>query len=137
MGSLFHIIIFFLTFLVLTGSSSESVELLTLYDSSPVVLQAISHIGVPIAVSISEDDLNEVSGSVLMAESWIRTHVLAHHPSTNITTIVVGNTVLCNKDQEDKLRLVLPSLRNVYYSLTRWGLEKDSLSRFFFQLFKP
>lgn len=125
MGSLFHIIIFFLTFLVLTGSSSESVELLTLYDSSPVVLQAMSHTGVPIAVSVSEDDLNEVSGSVLMAESWIRTHVLAHYPSTNITTIVVGNTVLCNKDKEDKLRLVLPSLRNVYYSLTRWGLEKD------------
>ncbi|KAL6311942.1 hypothetical protein AAG906_012078 [Vitis piasezkii] len=117
-GSLFHIIIFFLTFLVLTGSSSESVGLLTLYDSSPVVLQAMSHTGVPIAVSVSEDDHNEVSGSVLMAESWIRTHVLAHHPSTNITTIVVGNTVLCNKDQEDKLRLVLPSLRNVYYSLT-------------------
>ncbi|RVX23483.1 Glucan endo-1,3-beta-glucosidase 7 [Vitis vinifera] len=124
MGSLFHIIIFFLTFLVLTGYSSESVELLTLYDSSPVVLQAMSHTGVPIAVSVSEDDLNEVSGSVLMAESWIRTHVLAHYPSTNITTIVVGNTVLCNKDKEDKLRLVLPSLRNVYYSLTRWGLEK-------------
>uniref|UniRef100_F6HXB6 glucan endo-1,3-beta-D-glucosidase n=1 Tax=Vitis vinifera TaxID=29760 RepID=F6HXB6_VITVI len=107
------------------ASSSESAELLTLYDSSPVVLQAMSHTGVPIAVSVSEDDLNEVPGSVLMVESWIRNHVLAHHPSTNITIIVVGNTVLCNKDQEDKLRLVLPSLRNVYYSLTRWDLEKD------------
>ncbi|KAL6312304.1 hypothetical protein AAG906_004864 [Vitis piasezkii] len=120
MGSLFHIIVFFLI-----GSSSESVELLTLYDFSPVVPQAMSHTGVPIAVSVSEDDLNEVSGGVLMAESWIRTHVLAHYPSTNITTFVVGNAVLCNKDKEDKLRLVLPFLRNVYYSLTRWGLEKD------------
>ena len=85
----------------------------------------MSHTDVPIAVSVGEDDLSEVSGSVLMAESWVRTHVLAHYPSTKITTIVVGNTVLCDRIKEDKLGLVLPSLKNVYYSLTRWGLEKE------------
>lgn len=85
----------------------------------------MSQTGVPIAVSVSGDDLEEVSGSVLMAESWVRTHVLAHYPSTKITTIVVGSTVLCDKNKEDKLGLVLPSLKNLYYSLTWWGLEQE------------
>ncbi|KAK9284370.1 hypothetical protein L1049_023541 [Liquidambar formosana] len=120
---LFH---FFFIYLVgLTGAGQESIEIINLYDSSPVVLQDLSHTGLHVAVSISHSDLNEVSSSVLMAESWLRAHVLSNYPATKITTIVVGNSVLCHKNQEDKLGLVLPSLKNIYHSLKRWGLEKD------------
>lgn len=115
----------FLVLILFAGCSSESVELLALDDSYLVGLQALSPTGVPIAVSVGEDDLNEVSGNVLMAESWVRTHVLIRYPSTRITTIVVGSTVLCDKNKEDKAMLVLPSLKNLYYSLRRWGLEKE------------
>ncbi|PON66751.1 Glycoside hydrolase [Parasponia andersonii] len=115
--------IFFFCFLGLTCAGQESVQLLNLYTTTPEVPQtASSH---SIAVSVSGGDLHEVSSSVLVAERWLRTNVLAHYPASRVTTIVVGNTVLCQKGQEHKLSLVLPSLKNIHQSLTRWGLEKD------------
>lgn len=104
-----------------TGARQESAQIITLYETAHEVLEESIHSGFPIAVSVRE--LNEVSSSVLMAETWLRTHVLAHYPSIPITTIVVGNTILCSEDQS--LSLVLPSLKNIHHSLTRWGLEKD------------
>ncbi|XAR57717.1 Glucan endo-1,3-beta-D-glucosidase [Bertholletia excelsa] len=121
--------LFFICFLGLfsvTGhGSQESVGYLILHDPSPVNLGALSHTGVPVAVSVSNERLVEVSSSVGLAESWLRNHVLAYYPATKITTIVVGNTVLCNRNQEQQMGFVLPSLKNVYHSLTRWGLETE------------
>ncbi|KAJ0039552.1 hypothetical protein Pint_27906 [Pistacia integerrima] len=118
--------LFLLCLLGLTVTGQENFQLLNLYDtSSPGSIQASSHSGLPIAVSVSVNNLNEISGSVLMAESWLRTYVLAHYPASKITTIVVGNNVVCQKDQEDNLALILPSLKNIYHSLTRWGLEGE------------
>ncbi|KAE8037272.1 hypothetical protein FH972_009873 [Carpinus fangiana] len=64
-----------------------------------------------IAVSVGAENLNEVPSSVLMAETWLRTHVLSQYPAAKITSIVAGNTVLCDKGQEHKLDLVLPSFK--------------------------
>jgi hypothetical protein len=114
-----------LSFIFFAGTGQESVELINLYETNPEVFQASSHSALPIAVSVGAENLNEVSSSVLMAETWLRTHVLAHYPAVKITTIVAGNTVLCDNGQEHKLDLVLPSLKNIYHSLTRWGLEKE------------
>ncbi|KAI3451933.1 hypothetical protein Pfo_008598 [Paulownia fortunei] len=60
-----------------------------------------------------------------MAETWLRNYVLVYYPVTNISTIIVGHTVFCNKDQQHKLGLVLPAIKNIHYSLTRWGLQND------------
>lgn len=106
-------------------AGEESVGVLTVQDSSPVALQAFSGSGVAVAVSVPVESLNVVSRSVLEAETWVRTHVLAHYPATNITTIVVGHSLFCQKDKEERLGLVLPSMKNIHYSLTRWGLEGE------------
>ncbi|EXB94061.1 Glucan endo-1,3-beta-glucosidase 1 [Morus notabilis] len=116
--------IFFLSFLGLTVAGQESIQLFNLYTATSEAPQASTYSG--LAVSVSTRDLREVSRSVLMAESWLRTYVLAHYPATGIATIVVGNNLLCEKDQElNNLSMVLPSLKNIRHSLTRWGLEKD------------
>ncbi|KAJ9177362.1 hypothetical protein P3X46_012589 [Hevea brasiliensis] len=117
--------LFLLCFLGLTGAGQETIQLLNLCDASPEVLQAMSQSGHPLAVSVSAEDLNGVSSSVLMAESWLRTHVLAHFPATNITTIVVGNALLCQNVRDRNWGMVLPSLKNIYYSLTGWGLDRE------------
>ncbi|GKU98845.1 hypothetical protein SLEP1_g11784 [Rubroshorea leprosula] len=120
----FHIL--FLCFLGLTGAGQESFEYLNLHDTTQEALQASPHGGLPVAVPVSVHDLGEVSTSILKAESWLRNHVLGHFPSTKITTILVGESaLLCQNDQEHNLGLVLSSLKNVYHSLKRWGLEKD------------
>ncbi|XAR51358.1 Glucan endo-1,3-beta-D-glucosidase [Bertholletia excelsa] len=88
-------------------------------------LESLSHTGVPLAVSVGNEHLNGVSNSVILAERWLRSRVLAHYPTAKITTIVVGHNVLCNRNQEHQMSLVLPSVKNIYHSLTRWGLERE------------
>lgn len=107
------------------GAAQESIELLNLCETTQEVLQASSQSDLPVAVSVSTEELNGVSTSILTAETWLRSHVLAHYPATRITTIVVGNSVLCQRGQEQSFSLILPSLKNVYHSLRRWGLEKE------------
>ncbi|XP_042493495.1 glucan endo-1,3-beta-glucosidase 1-like [Macadamia integrifolia] len=121
-------VVFILSLLFLLGfndAGQESIEPLNILDPSPMILRSLSHTDIPVAVSVSETHLYEVSSSLSMAESWVRTHVLTYFPSTKITHIVVGNDVLCNRDQEEMWGLVLPSLKNIYYSLVRWGLERE------------
>ncbi|XWS33501.1 hypothetical protein CRYUN_Cryun22dG0088600 [Craigia yunnanensis] len=115
----------FFCFLGLTSACQESIEYLNLYDTTPEVIHALSHNDLPIAVSVNDNVLREVSSSVLKADSWLRLHILAHFPAIKITTILVGDTILCQKDQGDSFGHLLPSLKNIYHSLTRWGLEKD------------
>ncbi|XVF17538.1 hypothetical protein REPUB_Repub10bG0131800 [Reevesia pubescens] len=119
------LVFYFFCFLGLTGAGQESIEYLKLYDTTPEVFHASSHSDLPIAVPVNGQVLREVSSSVLKAESWLRLHVLAHFPAIKITTILVGDTILCQKDQGDNFGHLLPSLKNIYHSLTRWGLEKD------------
>lgn len=115
----FHL---FFLYLLVSTAGQESVEILTLYDPT---LEPLSPTDIPIAVSLPNEHLNEVSTSVINAETWLRTHVLPYYPSTNITTIVAGHTLLCNKNELDNIKLILPSMKNIYYSLTRWGLETE------------
>ncbi|KAK7406460.1 hypothetical protein VNO78_08086 [Psophocarpus tetragonolobus] len=114
---------FFLCLLGLTVSGQESIEFLNLCETSDDILQASSHTELPLAVHVNAGKLNEVSFSILLAERWVRHNVLAHYPAANITTIVVGTTAFCQK--HNNLATVLSSLKNVYHSLKRWGLEKD------------
>ncbi|KAG8384283.1 hypothetical protein BUALT_Bualt04G0102300 [Buddleja alternifolia] len=105
--------LFSLLFLTVTGQ--ESVEFIHLHDSSEN--------GLSMAIQVQDEHLNNVSKSVVMAETWVKSHVLAFYPATNITTIIVGNTLLCNKNEEQNLGFILPSIKNIYHTLTRWGLQ--------------
>ncbi|MED6204851.1 hypothetical protein PIB30_012622 [Stylosanthes scabra] len=128
---LFHVHLFILSMICISASSEESIELLKLCETSEDILQAsTSHDSdQSLAISISYGDINGVSSNILTAETWLRTNGLAHYPAVRITTIVI-NLDLCqrggdHKNHERKLNLVLPSLKNMYHSLKRWGLEND------------
>ncbi|TKY70652.1 Glucan endo-1,3-beta-glucosidase 13 [Spatholobus suberectus] len=123
MGWLFPL--FLLCSLGLTVTGQESVEFLNLCETTDDILQASTYGELPLAVSVRAGDLNEVSASILLAEKWLRHSVLARYPAAKITTIVVGTAAFCQQDQQHNLAVVLSSLKNVYHSLKRWGLEKD------------
>lgn len=116
--------LFFFLLLSAAKGQQESVQLLSLHEPT-AALEASSDNGVPMAVQVEAEYLKNVSDSVLMAESWLRNFVLPHYPRTNISTIIVGHSVLCNSVEEDKLGLILPSIKNIHSSLTRWGLERE------------
>ncbi|KAH9619350.1 hypothetical protein KSS87_002873 [Heliosperma pusillum] len=117
MASSLHFLIFFLAFTVL---SSESAEILTIHSSN--MKEASS-----IAVSVSNKELHEVANSVLQAETWLKNYVLAYYPASNITHIVVAHNLLCSHKNIDNFHhnLILHALKNLHYSLTRWGLHSE------------
>ncbi|WOL01659.1 glucan endo-1,3-beta-glucosidase 7 [Canna indica] len=78
-----------------------------------------------VGVSLSEADLALVSSTVLAAETWLRSHVLSRYPSTRITAIIVGKGFHCNKSHERQWDFLLPTVKNLHYSLMRWGLVKE------------
>ncbi|KAG9158799.1 hypothetical protein Leryth_013694 [Lithospermum erythrorhizon] len=114
----------FLHFTLLTVSGQEPVEFFTLHEKPPYTFRGLSHPNEPAAISLQNELLFNISKNVIAAENWVRTHVLAYYPSTNITTIVVGHTLLCDK-KNDEFNLILPTIKNIYYSLIRWGLQNE------------
>ncbi|KAL9241608.1 hypothetical protein vseg_015700 [Gypsophila vaccaria] len=106
--------------LAFTVSPTEPAEILTIHDSN-------FDNAATMAVSVSSQELTEVGKSVIMAETWLRNHVLRYYPSSNITHIVVPHNLLCSikPHQHFHHHLVLPAVKNIYHSLTRWGLQSD------------
>ncbi|KAK9749571.1 hypothetical protein RND81_02G135300 [Saponaria officinalis] len=117
------LLVFFL-FLAFTVSPTKSAEILTIYDSN---MNNNNNGAASIAVSVSTQQLQEVANSVLMAETWLRNHVLMYYPSSNITHIVVAHNLLCshNTHEQFHLNFILPAVKNLHYSLTRWGLHSE------------
>lgn len=91
----------------------------------PLQLLSADQLPPAAAVHVELQHLKNLSDSLLAAENWLRNHVLAHYPATNITAIVVGSTVLCSKHQQPSFGLILPSIKNIHHSLTRWGLHRE------------
>ena len=78
------------------------------------------------AASVNTQDLIQVSSSVLMAEIWLRNHVLSYYPALNITHIVIGHDLFCSSQTHHHFHLlILPALQNFHHSLIRWGLHTD------------
>ncbi|KAL1196482.1 Glucan endo-1,3-beta-glucosidase 1 [Cardamine amara subsp. amara] len=119
-------IFFFIPFLGFAGAGEEStpIEALNLPHK---LIQLPQTTDLDLAVSVSDNKtITEISSSIIKAETWLKTHVLSRYPSTKITTIVVFFPDSCQTTQHNpSFDLVLPSLKNLYHSLTRWGLEKN------------
>ncbi|XP_071704301.1 glucan endo-1,3-beta-glucosidase 1-like [Rutidosis leptorrhynchoides] len=115
-------------FFINSGTGQEVFQILTLqhYGSTPKTLVPISN---TVGVSVDQEKVYEVSTSILMAEKWLKTNVLSHYPSTNITSIVVSNSLFsCDENEKvskDILKVILVAMGNIYHSLVRWGLEKN------------
>lgn len=113
----FHIFSLFLLFL--TVASQNSAEFLTVYSSSNLNAPSM-------AVSVHSQDLTYAASSVLMAETWLRNHVLSYYPAFNITHIVVGHNLLCSSKTNHQFHhLILPALKNFHHSLIRWNLHSE------------
>ncbi|XP_010547552.1 PREDICTED: glucan endo-1,3-beta-glucosidase 4-like [Tarenaya hassleriana] len=122
-------ILFFIPLLGLAGagqsSSSSFIGAVNLHQR---VLDLPQSDDLAFAVSVSDDKtIAEISSSVVNAETWLRTLVLSRYPSARITAVVVFVPGFCQTPQQEEHNSVrcLLSLKNIYHSLVRWGLEKD------------
>ncbi|KMZ57379.1 Beta-1,3-endoglucanase, family GH17 [Zostera marina] len=108
--------------LCLTVAGQETVVLHNNYKTHHYYSSSSSS---SIAATVAGSDLFNLSSSVILAETWLRNHVLSHYPSTNITSIVVGEDLDLSCNITTLPPQILPSVKNLHYSLVRWGLVRD------------
>lgn len=124
MVCLFHLL--FLCSVCTAVSGQQNIEFLNLCETSEDIATSSSHSEFPLAVSLNNEDLNMVSSNILSAETWLRLNIFPYYPSSKITNIVGKTLTFCQQDQnQNNLNVVLSSLKNLYHSLKRWGLEQD------------
>ncbi|CAI9282832.1 unnamed protein product [Lactuca saligna] len=101
-----------LFFLCSSVLCQEPLHILTLNRHDSSYVDPVQTIG----VSVEGEKLNQVSNSILMAENWLRTHVLSRYSSGNVNSIVVANDLLCNekiRNREELVRLTLDAMKNI------------------------
>ncbi|KAG0492671.1 hypothetical protein HPP92_006069 [Vanilla planifolia] len=109
------------------SGQQEPLQVLHLDETDPFGLHLPFHYLKPLAIGVSvhDADLPAVSSSILGAETWLRTHIFNRYPSKNISVIIVGRSVLCDRGHELAWGFVRSAVKNLYHSLTRWGLEDE------------
>ncbi|ERN10914.1 glucan endo-1,3-beta-glucosidase 12 [Amborella trichopoda] len=105
--------------------NTQRIKHLKLFEPDPVMLKSLAYSGQTIAVSVRNEYLSSVSSSVLLAEKWLRTCVLAHFPAIKVNAIVVAENLLCKDTEIQERGMILPAIRNLHSCLIRWGLSKQ------------
>ncbi|KAG0492675.1 hypothetical protein HPP92_005786 [Vanilla planifolia] len=109
------------------SGQQEPLQVLNLDETDPFGLHFPFHDLKPLAIGVFVHDayLPAVSSSILGAETWLRTHIFNRYPSKNISVIIVGRSVLCDRGHERAWGFVRSAVKNLYHSLTRWGLQDE------------
>ncbi|XAR55196.1 Glucan endo-1,3-beta-D-glucosidase [Bertholletia excelsa] len=94
-----------------------------LYDADPRVLKAFANSGIEIVVGLGNECLAKMRDPEKV-QAWVKTHVQAFLPFTNITCITVGNEVLTSNDTNLSHHL-LPVMQNVHTALVNLDLDKQ------------
>ncbi|XP_073223981.1 glucan endo-1,3-beta-glucosidase 11 isoform X1 [Cicer arietinum] len=94
-----------------------------LYDADPKVLKAFANTGIEFMVGLGNEYLSKMKDTN-KAQTWIKTNLQPYLPSTNITSIFVGNEVLTFNDTSLTSNL-LPAMQSVHTALINLGLHKQ------------
>ncbi|KAJ4789836.1 hypothetical protein LUZ62_041082 [Rhynchospora pubera] len=73
---------------------AKNITHVRLFNADHQMLTALAHTGIEVMVSVPNDQLLRVGQSRSDAADWVNKNVAAFVPSTNITSIAVGNEVL-------------------------------------------
>ncbi|KAH9322170.1 hypothetical protein KI387_016809, partial [Taxus chinensis] len=93
-----------------------------IYDADAEVISAFSDTGLPLVITVRNEDISNISSSPLIADQWIQTNVLRHYPSVLICTIMVGNEVLSSANAIAIAHLLVPAMTNIQSALVDHNL---------------
>ncbi|KAG0494798.1 hypothetical protein HPP92_005792 [Vanilla planifolia] len=109
------------------SGQQEPLQVLHLDETDPFGLHLPFHYLKPLAIGVSVTMPIFLQSLPVFwgAETWLRTHIFNRYPSKNISVIIVGRSVLCDRGHERAWGFVRSAVKNLYHSLTRWGLEDE------------
>ncbi|KAI5069375.1 hypothetical protein GOP47_0015676 [Adiantum capillus-veneris] len=93
-------------------------------DSDPDVISALANTSLRVVVSVQNDDIPTLSGSVQAASTWFYTYVYPFFMNgTHITAVNVGNELLSGSKYIHAWMQLIPAMQNIHEVITKAGLN--------------
>lgn len=114
---------------------SEAVPLATtlgigrvrLFNPNAETLQALAGSGLQVVIGMGNDVIPSLTDPAT-ADQWILQHIVPYYPSTNITTILVGNELFTDTSLSATWVQLVPAIQNLHTSLQSRNLSSIKLS---------
>eukprot|EP01018_Ginkgo_biloba_P013389 Gb_13885 [translate_table: standard] len=94
-----------------------------IYDADSEVLSALSGTHLQVAITVKNQNISTIASDPSNADEWIQTNVLPYYPSTLICTIMVGNEILSDYQNQATWSLLVPAMTNLHNSLLKNNLS--------------
>ena len=98
-----------------------------LYNPDPTTLFALGGSGLQVVIGMGNDAIPPLVDAAT-ADQWILANVVPYVPSTNITTILVGNELFSDTTLNSTWFQLVPAMQNLRASLLNRGLPNIKLS---------
>ncbi|MED6143300.1 hypothetical protein PIB30_004801 [Stylosanthes scabra] len=102
---------------------SQQIHHVRLYDADEGMLIALAKTGIEVSVSVPNEELLAIGQSNSTAANWVYRNVVAHYPSTNITSICVGSEVLTTLPNAAKV--LVNALKYIHSALVASNLDRQ------------
>ncbi|PRQ60478.1 putative glucan endo-1,3-beta-D-glucosidase [Rosa chinensis] len=102
---------------------STIINRVRLFDTNPQMLQAFAHSGIPLTITIPNDQIPHFT-KLRFAQNWLKTNVIPYTPATNIVRILIGNEVLSTANKLFIGNLV-PAMLTLHMALVDASLDRQ------------
>ncbi|XP_057752137.1 glucan endo-1,3-beta-glucosidase 2-like [Arachis stenosperma] len=102
---------------------SQQIHHVRLYDADQAMLIALAKTGIEVSVSVPNEELLAIAQSNSTAANWVYRNVVAHYPSTNITSICVGSEVLTTLPNVAKI--LVNAVKYIHSALVASNLDRQ------------
>jgi exo-beta-1,3-glucanase (GH17 family) len=99
-----------------------------LFNPDATTLLALGGSGLQVVVGMGNDDIPPLATNTVAADQWILQNVVPYVPSTNITTILLGNELFSDSSLSAIWLQLVPAIQNLRTSLLNRGLPSIKLS---------
>lgn len=98
-----------------------------LFNPNAETLLALSRSGLQVVIGMGNDVIPSLTDAAT-ADQWILQHISPYYPSTNITTILVGNELFTDTSLSATWVQLVPAMKNLQTSLQNRNLTSIKLS---------
>ncbi|KAL2542517.1 Glucan endo-1 [Abeliophyllum distichum] len=102
---------------------AQQIHHVRLYDTDRAMLLALANTGIRVTVSVPNDQLLGIGQSNATAANWVSRNILAHVPTTNITSIAVGSEVLTTLP--NAASILVSAINFIHSALVASGLDSQ------------
>ncbi|KAI8540496.1 hypothetical protein RHMOL_Rhmol09G0268400 [Rhododendron molle] len=101
---------------------STIINRVRLFDANPEIIQAFSHTGIALSITIPNDQIPLLTNRSF-ARQWVETNITPHVPAVNIVRVLVGNEVISTANKL-LIATLVPAMQTLHTALVGESLDR-------------